>query len=220
MIIRKSLLAGELIQIENFTFVKRFCNNAFVCLLLFLIVVRLAAEHPTERTIAKPPANIPPTNERKNPWFKRRKEDKNKAIITDSPSKDVNCIDLSGGGGGGGSGSSVGVGTVANASALATTATTTTAATATATDAASDKNACAGSFVETLLISKQTIQEKIKALGLDFFSEDFEGVTASSIQCLACETTTEQKETMIDLAVPITENMEAHELTDSFIQVS
>lgn len=85
--------------------------------------------------------------------------------------------------------------------------------------AASDKNACGGSFVETFLISKQTIQEKIKALGLDFFSEDFEGVTASSIQCLACETTTEQKETMIDLAVPITENMDTHELNDSFIQV-
>lgn len=87
-------------------------------------------------------------------------------------------------------------------------------------DAISDKNTCAaGTFVENLLNGKQTIQEKIKALGLDFFSEDFEGVTASSIQCLACETTTEQKETMIDLAVPITENMETHELNDSFIQV-
>lgn len=137
-----------------------------------------------ERTATKTPANIPPTNERKSVWFKRRKEDKNKAIVTDSPSKDSNCIDSN-----------------------------------SAADVASDKNACGGSFVETLLISKQTIQEKIKALGLDFFSEDFEGVTASSIQCLACETTTEQKETMIDLAVPITENMETHELNDSFIQV-
>lgn len=138
-----------------------------------------------DRTTTKTPVNIPPANERKTVWFKRRKEDKNKVIVTDSPSKDSNCIDAS----------------------------------SAATDAASDKNACGGSFVETLLISKQTIQEKIKALGLDFFSEDFEGVTASSIQCLACETTTEQKETMIDLAVPITENMETHELNDSFIQV-
>lgn len=143
-------------------------------------------------------------------------------IITDSPSKhqDVNSIDLSGGGIGVG----LGLGTAPNATALAATTTTTAPTTATtaaaAAEAASDKNACGGSFVETLLISKQTIQEKIKALGLDFFSEDFEGVTASSIQCLACETTTSTKETMIDLAVPITENMEAHELTDSFIQVS
>lgn len=83
----------------------------------------------------------------------------------------------------------------------------------------SDATNASGSAIESLLLNKQTIQEKIKALGLDFFSEDFEGVTASSIQCLACETTTEQKETMIDLSVPITENMETHELTDSFIQV-
>lgn len=83
-----------------------------------------------------------------------------------------------------------------------------------------DSTNASGSAIESLLLNKQTIQERIKALGLDFFSEDFEGVTASSIQCLACETTTEQKETMIDLSVPITENMETHELTDSFIQVS
>lgn len=135
--------------------------------------------------VNKAPANIPPTTERRTGWFKRRKEDKNKLIVTESPSKDgSNCIDSN-----------------------------------SAADVASDKNACGGSFVETFLISKQTIQEKVKALGLDFFSEDFEGVTASSIQCLACETTTEQKETMIDLAVPITENMDTHELNDSFIQV-
>lgn len=83
-----------------------------------------------------------------------------------------------------------------------------------------DATNASGSALESLVLNKQTIQEKLKALGLDFFSEDFEGVTASSIQCLACETTTEQKETMIDLSVPITENMETHELTDSFIQVS
>lgn len=88
-------------------------------------------------------------------------------------------------------------------------------------DAINDKNAISSIQINetSLLNNKQMIQEKIKALGLDFFSEDFEGVTASSIQCLACETTTEQKETMIDLSVPITENMETNELSDSFIQV-
>lgn len=69
-------------------------------------------------------------------------------------------------------------------------------------------------------ITKQSIQDKIAALGLDFFSQDFEGITASSTTCLGCETITEQKETMIDLSVPITENMENVEFTDSFIQVS
>lgn len=142
---------------------------------------RLVADNP-ERTTAKPPAHIPPANERKPIWFKRRKEDKNKMIVTDSPSKDVNTIDSSGC-------------IAASAAAMGATATTIPTAPASATtvataDTSSDKNACGGSFVETLLISKQTIQEKIRALGLDFFSEDFEGVTASSIQCLACETTT------------------------------
>lgn len=67
---------------------------------------------------------------------------------------------------------------------------------------------------------KEVIQEKIKKLGLDFFSEDFEGVTVSSTKCLSCEGTTEQKETMIDLSVPITENMvDAMEQSSTFIQV-
>lgn len=153
----------------------------FLSLSLFLSNLYRFAENLERTTASKIPASIPSANERKTVWFKRRKEDKNKMIVTDSPSRDSNCID--------------------------------------STSAASDKNACGGSFVETLLISKQTIQEKIKALGLDFFSEDFEGVTASSIQCLACETTTEQKETMIDLAVPITENMETHGMEDTFIKV-
>lgn len=67
---------------------------------------------------------------------------------------------------------------------------------------------------------KTVILEKIKSLALDFFSEDFEGITVSSTRCLSCEGVTEQKETMIDLSVPITENMEMLEHSNSFIQVS
>lgn len=68
----------------------------------------------------------------------------------------------------------------------------------------------------------EKISEKIKKLGLDFFAEDFEGVTVSSTKCLSCETITEQKETMIDLSVPITgyENMDTVDNPDLFIQVS
>lgn len=67
----------------------------------------------------------------------------------------------------------------------------------------------------------EKICEKIKKLGLDFFTEDFEGVTVSSTKCLSCETVTEQKETMIDLSVPITgyENMDTIENSNLFIQV-
>lgn len=83
-----------------------------------------------------------------------------------------------------------------------------------------EQNVVGSSDNESVLCNKQTIQEKIKTLGLDFFSEDFEGITASSIQCLECETTTEQRETMIDLSVPITDNMEMHETNETFIQVS
>lgn len=50
---------------------------------------------------------------------------------------------------------------------------------------------------------KDRILERIKKLGLDFFSEDFEGVTVASTKCLTCETVTEQKETMINIAVPV-----------------
>lgn len=58
------------------------------------------------------------------------------------------------------------------------------------------------------LTDRDKIREQIKKLGIDFFSEDFEGTTMSSTKCLTCETVTEQKETMIDLAVPITTNMD------------
>lgn len=66
----------------------------------------------------------------------------------------------------------------------------------------------------------QKISERIKQLGLDFFTEDFEGVTVSSTKCLSCETITEQKETMIDLSVPITgyENIDTTSNPDLFIQ--
>lgn len=69
---------------------------------------------------------------------------------------------------------------------------------------------------------KMKLDERIKELGLDFFTEDFEGVTVSSTKCLSCETVTEQKETMIDLSVPITgyENLDAIENPHQFIQVS
>ncbi|XP_035791773.1 uncharacterized protein LOC118466477 isoform X2 [Anopheles albimanus] len=46
-------------------------------------------------------------------------------------------------------------------------------------------------------------QDRILELGLNFFREDFEGVTVSRTRCLSCETVTEQKETMIDIAIPI-----------------
>lgn len=69
---------------------------------------------------------------------------------------------------------------------------------------------------------KAKIDERIKELGLDFFTEDFEGVTVSSTKCLSCETVTEQKETMIDLSVPITgyENVDAIDNPHQFIQVN
>lgn len=68
-------------------------------------------------------------------------------------------------------------------------------------------------------LSQQVIQEKIAALGLNFFSEYFEGTTTSSTICLTCETTTGQEVKMIDLSVPI-ENADADGLDDTFIQVS
>jgi ubiquitin carboxyl-terminal hydrolase 1 len=53
---------------------------------------------------------------------------------------------------------------------------------------------------------KEKIDETIKRLGLDFFSEDFEGVTLSTTKCLTCETVTEQKETMVDISIPLQGN--------------
>lgn len=53
---------------------------------------------------------------------------------------------------------------------------------------------------------KEKIDETIKRLGLDFFCEDFEGITLSTTKCLTCETVTEQKETMIDISIPLASN--------------
>jgi hypothetical protein len=53
---------------------------------------------------------------------------------------------------------------------------------------------------------KEKIEETIKRLGLDFFCEDFEGITLSTTKCLTCETVTEQKETMIDISIPLAGN--------------
>lgn len=55
-------------------------------------------------------------------------------------------------------------------------------------------------------MSEDRLAEKIKTLGLDFFREDFEGVTLCTTKCLTCETTTEKKEAMIDLSVSISAN--------------
>uniref|UniRef100_A0A182JDK9 Uncharacterized protein n=1 Tax=Anopheles atroparvus TaxID=41427 RepID=A0A182JDK9_ANOAO len=68
----------------------------------------------------------------------------------------------------------------------------------------------AASIINTAAVPKsgatdeRLLQDRIRALGLNFFCEDFEGVTVSRTRCLTCETVTEQKETMIDIAIPIT----------------
>lgn len=53
------------------------------------------------------------------------------------------------------------------------------------------------------LTDKEKINERIRKLGLDFFREDFEGITLSTTKCLTCESVTEQKETMVDISIPI-----------------
>ncbi|KNC22037.1 hypothetical protein FF38_14214 [Lucilia cuprina] len=78
--------------------------------------------------------------------------------------------------------------------------------------------------VALILKDKQRLEGKIRELGLDFFNEDFEGITVSTTKCLSCETITEQKETMIDIAVPVPQaGYESNEFMDrpsSFIQNS
>lgn len=51
--------------------------------------------------------------------------------------------------------------------------------------------------------SDEKVNEAIKRLGLDFFCKDFEGITLFTTKCLTCETVTEQKETMVDIAIPM-----------------
>lgn len=71
---------------------------------------------------------------------------------------------------------------------------------------------------------KQKLKENVcKVLGLNFFCEDFEGVTVSSIKCLTCEQVKTLKEKMIDISVPITgheKNPDAMSNPQSFFQVS
>jgi hypothetical protein len=57
--------------------------------------------------------------------------------------------------------------------------------------------------VETPVDNSDKVNEAIKRLGLDFFCKDFEGITLFTTKCLTCETVTEQKETMVDIAIPI-----------------
>ena len=69
--------------------------------------------------------------------------------------------------------------------------------------------------------AEERLEERIRTLGLNFFCEDFEGVTVSRTRCLSCETVTEQKEIMIDIAIPIasSEISEALKNPQQFYQV-
>ncbi|XP_050080424.1 uncharacterized protein LOC126568055 [Anopheles maculipalpis] len=64
----------------------------------------------------------------------------------------------------------------------------------------------ANASVQEPSVAQERLKQRIRTLGLNFFCEDFEGVTVSRTRCLSCETVTEQKETMIDIAIPITSN--------------
>lgn len=68
----------------------------------------------------------------------------------------------------------------------------------------------------------ESCAEKSPKLESDFFSGDFEGVTVSTTKCLSCETETEQKETMIDIAIPISghESLESLDNPQAFFHSS
>lgn len=69
---------------------------------------------------------------------------------------------------------------------------------------------------------KEKLKENVcKLLGLNFFCEDFEGVTVSSIKCLTCESVKTLKEKMIDISVPISghENPDTMSNPQIFFQV-
>lgn len=72
----------------------------------------------------------------------------------------------------------------------------------------------------TSMSTSVTTTEREEKLPSDFFSTDFEGVTVSTTKCLSCETETEQKETMIDLSIPISghESLDALENPQAFFQ--
>lgn len=86
-----------------------------------------------------------------------------------------------------------------------------------------------GNATTTTVVAKEKPEaagEKTKTqtpkLDSDFFSNDFEGVTVSTTKCLSCETETEQKETMIDIAIPISgdESVESLGNPQAFFQSS
>lgn len=130
------------------------------------------------------------------PFFrKRNKDDKQKNNRINSPLKDSDSID-----------------SITSSKTIVQSAATTTTKNSIDPDAndSHDSN------------KKNQINEKTKKLQLDFFTEDFEGITVSSTKCLSCETVTEQEETMIDISVPITnyENNDRETSDHQFIQVS
>lgn len=69
--------------------------------------------------------------------------------------------------------------------------------------------------------NNEKVNEAIKRLGLDFFCKDFEGITLFTTKCLTCETVTEQKETMVDIAIPMSHDALAQPIDPQlFFQVS
>ncbi|XP_058444529.1 uncharacterized protein LOC131426102 [Malaya genurostris] len=156
-------------------------------------LIKTITDHPDVLINACPPVPesietfVPETKSSRGNYFFRRRRDASK------PTKSINggggvasTLPKTGGSilGGGGDGSK-------------TTTTTTTAA----DQVAHLKNAL---FAKpSAALDQQLVRERVHALGLDFFRDDFEGVTVSKTKCLACETCTEQKETMIDIAIPI-----------------
>lgn len=151
-----------------------------------------------DRQVVKPiPSPPQPTVEKKAVvglfnFSKRKREEKSKNLRVDSPSKESR-----------------------NSSENASTS---SAATSVAVNAATQPIVNGATGSDASPTSAESVLDKIRELGIEFFSEDFEGETKASTRCLSCETVTYQDEKMLDLAVPITENMD--ELDEFFIQVS
>lgn len=55
--------------------------------------------------------------------------------------------------------------------------------------------------------------------GFEFFSEHFEGILVTTSQCVECETPSEQRQTIINLDIPFTDNTQ-YENSETFIRVS
>lgn len=75
--------------------------------------------------------------------------------------------------------------------------------------------------IDNELSDKDILNDKLKKLDLDFVRDDFEGITVSKTTCLTCESSTEKKETMIDVSIPIssTENIGAIDNPQLFFEV-